>query len=527
MDPKTASAPEQTEAINPVTGETLGYSPVFAVGDLEKTIAAARTAQHHWANMTVKERARCLRPIGDYLVDHADEIAETISRDNGKVRLDALSTEVLPATLALHYYCNNAPGFLRDRRIRPGNLLFANKVSKRVRVPHGVVGIISPWNYPFGIPFHEVVTALLAGNAVLLKAASETQMVGRMFKACIDAGELPKGLFTYINLPGRVVGGAFLNGGVDKLSFTGSTKVGKDLMAKAAQTLTPINLELGGNDAMLVCPDADLHRAVGGAVWAGFSNSGQSCGGVERIYVHAQVYDEFLALLKTKVEALRVGYDLDFDMDLGGMTTVRQMALVQAHVEDALAKGAVLWAQSSMAPDKRMQNLLPARVLTQVDHRMAVMREETFGPVIGVMAVPHMDEAVELANDSELGLTGSVWSKDGKAAERIGRRIRAGAITINDHLVSHGLSETAWGGFKESGIGRCHGESGFQAMTQEQVIVADWMPFVRKNMWWHPYSRRVYDGMSGVMQLLYGSGLRNRSRGAWRMMKVFPRTFFK
>ena len=248
---------------------------------------------------------------------------------------------------------------------------------------------------------------------------------------------------------------------------------------------------------------------------------------MERIYVHDQVYDEFLALLKTKVEALRIGYDLDFDMDLGGMTTARQVALVQAHVEDALAKGAVLWAQSSVDSDKRMQNLLPARVLTQVDHRMAVMREETFGPVVGVMAVSHMDEAVELANDSELGLTGSVWSKDGKTAERIGRRIRAGAITINDHLVSHGLSETAWGGFKESGIGRCHGESGFQAMTQEQVIVADLMPFVRRNMWWHPYSRSVYDGMSGVMQLLYGSGLRNRSRGAWRLMKVFPRTFFK
>lgn len=527
MEPSTGTAPEQTEAINPITGETLGYSSLFATEELEKTVNAARSAQHQWAQLSAKERSRCLLPIGDYLVDHADEIAETISRDNGKVRVDALSTEVLPATLALHYYCKKAPGFLRDRRIPPGNLLFANKVSKRVRLPHGVVGIISPWNYPFGLPFHEVITALLAGNAVLLKAASETQMVGRIFKACIETGELPKGLFTYVNLPGRVVGDAFLDSGVDKLSFTGSTKVGKYLMAKAAQTLTPINLELGGNDAMLVCPDANLHRAVNGAVWAGFSNSGQSCGGVERIYVHAQVYDEFLALLKPKVEALRVGYDLDFDMDMGGMTTTRQMALVQQHVDDALSKGAVLWAQSSVASDKQLQNLLPARVLTQVDHGMAIMREETFGPVVGVMAVSHMDEAVELANDSDLGLTGSVWSKDGKTAERIGRRIKAGAITINDHLISHGLSETPWGGFKESGIGRCHGESGFLAMTQEQVIVADVMPFVRKDMWWHPYSRSVYDGMSGVMQLLYGSGLKNRAQGAWRLMKVFPRTFFK
>jgi succinate-semialdehyde dehydrogenase/glutarate-semialdehyde dehydrogenase len=297
-------------------------------------------------------------------------------------------------------------------------------------------------------------------------------------------------------------------------------------MHEAGETLTPLVLELGGNDAMLICEDADLRRAAAGAVWAGMQNSGQSCAGVERLYVHQKVYEPFLSLLKEKVEALRVGYDEDFNVDLGAMTTPRQVASVKSHLEDALAKGAVIYARSVQPRNDHTGNTLPAVVLTGVTHDMQVMREETFGPVLGVMKVRNMNEAVALANDSHFGLTGSVWSKNRKYAEKLARKIQAGVITINDHLMSHGLAETPWGGFKQSGIGRTHGEIGFDEMTQPQVIVHDILPFVRKNMWWHPHTKKVYLGMLGALKLLYGKALFQRAKGLFHLLRIIPRQFY-
>jgi succinate-semialdehyde dehydrogenase/glutarate-semialdehyde dehydrogenase len=515
---------EQTTCKNPATGEVIGYSPLDAVEDVAAVVSRSREAQRGWAATPFKERARAVLRIRDYIAENADDLAETISRDNGKTRTDALATEVLPSIMAADYYAKNADRFLAERMLKPGNPLLANKIAKIVRVPFGVIGIISPWNYPFAIPFSEIVMGLLAGNGVVLKVATETQLVGRALERAVRAGGLPSDLFAHVNVPGRLAGDAFLQGGVDKLFFTGSVPVGKKLMAKAAETLTPVSLELGGNDAMLVCPDADLERAAAGAVWAGFQNAGQSCGGVERIYVHRDVYDTFLEKLGERVRALRVGPDLDFEVDMGAITTVSQLRTVQRHVEEALEKGATVFAKSS-CPEGGEGTFHPAMVLTDVNHDMLVMREETFGPLVGVMKVDTMEEAVELANDSNLGLTGSVWSADRKEAERLGRKIRAGAIMINDHLMSHGLAETPWGGFKESGIGRTHGEIGFAEMTEPQCIVQDYMPAVRKNMWWHPHGKGVYDGVRGIIDLLYAREAGLKVTGAGRLAKLFPRTF--
>jgi succinate-semialdehyde dehydrogenase/glutarate-semialdehyde dehydrogenase len=457
-----------------------------------------------------------MRAIRDHLVEKADALAEVISRDNGKTRIDALATEVVPATMAISFYSKKAKKFLRDRRLPTGNIMLMNKRSKIVRVPCGVIGIVSPWNYPFAIPFSEVIMGLLAGNAVILKTASETQMVGLALKEAVDAARMPEGVFSFVNMPGRVIGDALLDNGIDKLFFTGSVDVGKKLMAKAAETLTPLSLELGGNDAMLVCEDADLHRAAGGAVWAGFSNCGQSCGGVERIYVHESAYEPFLEILKRKVEALRVGDGVNLDKDMGAMTTQRQIDTVNRHVEEALARGAVIHAQSAVPGDAESKSFLPATVLTNVNHDMQVMREETFGPVVGVMKVKDMEEAV-------VGLTGSVWTKNARKGEVIARKIQAGAVTINDHLMSHGLAETPWGGFKESGIGRTHGEIGFNEMTQPQVIVNDILPLVKRNLWWHPFDEKVYHGLKGVMEVPYARGLKRRLAGLWNLVKILPR----
>jgi succinate-semialdehyde dehydrogenase/glutarate-semialdehyde dehydrogenase len=522
---ETPQPSTDTVSRNPATGEILGYSPLTPVESLKGIFLRARVAQGAWAATPLKERLRAMTRVRGYVATQAEEIAGLIARDNGKTRVDALATEVFPAALAADYYGKHAKRFLKDRWLRPGNLLLANKLSKIVRVPYGVIGVISPWNYPFSIPFSEVVMGLVAGNAVILKTATETQMVGRALEQCLVQAGLPEGVFTYVNLPGRLAGSAFLEAGIDKLFFTGSVAVGKQLMAEVAAILTPLVLELGGNDAMLVCEDADLYRAAAGAAWAGFQNCGQSCGGVERIYVHKKVYDPFLNLLKERVEALRVGYDDNFNVDMGAMTTDRQVAVVKRHLEDALAKGAVIYARSPQPEGEGAGYFLPAVVLTGVTHEMLVMREETFGPVVGVMKVRDMEEAVALANDSHLGLTGSVWAKNWGKAEALARRIQAGVVTINDHLMSHGLAETPWGGFRQSGIGRTHGAIGFAEMTQPQVIVHDILPFTRRSMWWYPHGKGLYRGLLGALELLYGKSFPQRLKGLARLLTIVPRYF--
>ena len=523
FQPESAGQKERTECLNPCTGEVLGYSDVHSPEEVAQMIARARTAQPEWAAIPLKTKVAMLKKVKDHMVNHMDSLAETVARDNGKTRTDALASEILPAIAGLSYYCKKAGSFLKDRRLMPGSLLFINKISKIAHMPYGVVGIISPWNYPFSIPFSEVVMALLAGNCVVLKAATETQMAGLALKKCIEAAGLPAGVFSYVNMRGSQASKTFFDNRIDKLFFTGSVGVGKDISELAAKTLTPVCLELGGNDAMIVCEDADLYRAATGAVWAGFQNAGQSCGGVERIYVHENVYSSFLSILKEKTEALRVGYDTDYTTDIGCMTTLRQVATVKHHVDDALSKGAVIYAQARPPLNSDSPYFAVPMVLTNVDHTMRVMNDETFGPVVAVMKVKTMDEAIELTNDSNLGLTCSVWSKNRKQAEAIIRKIQVGVATINDHLMSHGLAETPWGGPKETGGGRTHGDLGFAEMTYPKVIVHDfYTPPARRNLWWHPFNRSIYNGIKGASHFFFGNSIAKRIGGGIQLLKIFP-----
>ena len=518
---------EKTVCVNPATGDIVGYSQMNTPEEAREAIRRARAAQPAWAALPLEERARYIERIRDYLVDHADAVSDTISKDVGKTRIEALATEVLTSALATAYYIKNARRFLKPRKVRGGSLLFLNKRSRIYRLPFGVIGIIAPWNYPLGIPMHEIVPALLAGNTVIFKTAPETQMVGRKIEAMIQAAGLPADVFVHLNLPGAIIGQILLepDNHVDKLFFTGSVPVGKILMAKAAESLVPVSLELGGNDPMLVCPDAHLERAVNGAMWAGLQNSGQSCGGVERIYVHQDVYAPFIALLKQKVEALRQGPNTHHNVDIGAMCTERQLKTIQRQVDDALAKGATVLAQVRIDPAHAQANFYPVTVLVNVNHTMELMREETFGPVLGVMKVDNMEQAIQFANDSSLGLTGSVWSNNTRQAVVLGRRIQAGVITINDHLLTHGMAETPWGGVKESGIGRSHGELGFDEMTQPQVVTTELLYFAKRNLFWHPYDAKLYDGLKGALHLLHGRTLGDRLRGFLHFAALLPRMF--
>jgi succinate-semialdehyde dehydrogenase/glutarate-semialdehyde dehydrogenase len=281
----------------------------MADNDITGIVEKARKAQNIWAELSYKKRARHIKKAARSLAGKRDEIVEVICRENGKLAIDALAAEVVPAIMSIPYYIKHGKRLCKPHAVRGGNLLMFYKSSRMVYKPWGVIGIISPWNYPFSIPFSEVIMALLAGNAVILKTASITPGAGRIIAEILKAAELPEGLFTNVEIPGKEAGPAFIDGGIDKLFFTGSTATGKELMAQAAKRLLPLTLELGGADAAIIRKDADIDRAVSGIIWAGFSNAGQSCGGVQRILVNKEIYEKFLAKLKQKVEALRPGKD--------------------------------------------------------------------------------------------------------------------------------------------------------------------------------------------------------------------------
>lgn len=492
---------------------------------VETAVIAARSVQPEWEARGWAYRSAILKRVGRLVAERADALAELVSAENGKTKTDALATEILPAVLAVDFYRSHCERLMRPRSLEGGSILLFNKRSRAYRRPYGIVGIISPWNYPFSIPFSEVVMALLAGNAVLLKTATDTQGVGKALAALFADAGLPPGLLTHIEMAGSLAGPAFIQSGIDKLFFTGSTSTGKTLMALAADRLLPLVLELGGNDAAIVRADADLDRAATGIAWAAFSNAGQSCGGAQRVLVHQAVYERFVDKLAARVEALRVGPPESWTSDVGRMTTGRQKAAVEAQVDECLRMGAKVRARSRPAPSAPATDdrFMDAVLLVDAPDDSPIMRDEVFGPVAAVRPVADDAEAVRIANESPYALTASIWTRDARAAETMATRINAGSITINDHLMSHGLAETPWGGFGASGIGRTHGELGFEEMLRPQVVVRDILPGAARAIWWHPYSEGLYAGLRALVSLIAGSGLGSRLRALPRVIGVFFR----
>jgi succinate-semialdehyde dehydrogenase/glutarate-semialdehyde dehydrogenase len=515
----------ETISHNPATLEEVGRVPNTDLSTLPSLFERARAAQKEWAKRSFAERRRHVEKMRDYIVEHAEELAAIVSRENGKLKLDALTTEVIPAALAADWYAKNAERSLAPKRVPMGSILFINKRNQLRRVPLGVVGIISPWNYPLSIPFGEAVMGLMAGNAVLLKVAAATITVGQAIERIALAGNLPDGLFQHIVGSGGKVSQAFFDNGINKLFFTGSVPTGRTLMAAAAKTLTPLSLELGGKDPMIVLPDADLERAANGAAWAGYQNAGQSCGGVERIYVHESVYEPFVELLAAKTRAMRHGPDHGHDVDMGAMTTEDQLATVRRHVDEAVKAGAKIVAQSRPTDAGAKGYFYPATLVTGVDHSMELMREETFGPVLPVMKFASVDEAIRLANDSTMALTSSVWTKNVAVGKEIADRLESGVTTVNDHLYTHGQSETPWGGWKDSGVGRTHSALGLEEMTQAKLVNWDIMP-AKRNIWWYPFDKDTYDGMLAALRMNYPKSFFAWLRDATTVTKLMLRKMF-
>jgi succinate-semialdehyde dehydrogenase/glutarate-semialdehyde dehydrogenase len=513
-------AVRKISSVNPATGKVLRELECASAEEVLAAVARARAAQAAWAEVGVRNRIAVLREFQHKLQERKSEIAEAISREAGKPVAEALTTEVLVVLDAARFLIDHAYGLLRDEPLPHGNFATKLKRGRLVREPYGVVGIISPWNYPFSIPATETLTALVAGNAVVLKPSEFTSLVALELKSLLRAAGVPKGIFQVVVGDG-VTGAALIDAQIDKLIFTGSVATGKRIAAAAAERLLPVVLELGGKDPMLVLDDADVDVASSAAVWGAFVNAGQTCLSVERCYVHRSLYEAFLKACAAKTKKLRVGPGLDRETDVGPMIHEGQLRLVEAHVEDAIARGARVLAGGSRSPELG-PNFYQPTVLADVTHEMRIMREETFGPVLPVAAFDSDEEAVRLANDSDFGLAACVWTSDDARGERLARRIQAGTVMVNDVISCFGISEAPHGGVKSSGIGRTHGRFGLEEMVRLKYLDIDLMRSMKK-VWWYGYGASLARQMAGFLDMQFARGLGARLRGAWRAAGVMRR----
>ena len=483
-EPKTYhKTDEQIVSFNPATNEIVGR---VANNDRAAVFAAvenARFAQKDWRKLNFNERAKFVLTAREILLDEMESVAKLISAEMGKPVAEAIAMEIAPVLDLMQYFARNTAKLLKPEAVDVGLVKWFGRASKIVYQPIGVVGIISPWNYPLAIPLGETVMALMAGNAVVLKPSELTPLVGLKIGEIFK--DLPANVLQVVTGDGRT-GAALVEADVSKIMFTGSVETGKRIAAAAAKNLTPVVLELGGKDPMIVLQDANLEVAANAAVWGAFANSGQTCASVERLYVHESIAQKFTEKIVELTKNLRQNQPDADDCEIGAMSSERQLQTVENHVEDAINNGARI-----LTGGKRNQNFDGAfyepTVLTDVDHSFKAVREETFGPTLPIMTFTTDAEAIELANDSDFGLTASVWTRDIKRGRKIAHQIEAGTVTVNEVLYTHGIAQTPWGGVKKSGYGRTHGRLGLLELVTPQHIHINRLTFV-SSLWWFDYS---------------------------------------
>ena len=467
------------ESFNPATGELVGVVETISPEDVEGIAAEVAEVQPFWAQLSLSDRARYMRRAADVLVEEVDEVAQLLTREQGKPITESYTMEVVGTIDALRWCADHGPELLAEEPIPMRQPLFLSKQAKFAYEPIGVVGVIAPWNYPWSIPFDEVAIALMAGNGVVLKPASLTPLLGERIQSIFEKAGFPEGLLRTVH-GGGMIGQALCEAsGIGKVFFTGSVDVGRKVGEICARNLKGSVLELGGKDPQIVCADADLENAISGCVWGGFANAGQTCSGIERTYVVRDVADQFLEGVVARTEELTVGDPMSWETEIGPMVSSDQFDIVDDLVSNAVNAGAERLTGGPRDVEGFEGRFIAPTVLAGVTDDMRIMREEIFGPVVPIVITDSEEEALERANDSNFGLGASVWTRDRAKGERMARSIESGMVWINDHSFTHAALQCAWGGVKESGLGRSHSKFGFYECVHVKTVA--WEPGLTRN----------------------------------------------
>jgi succinate-semialdehyde dehydrogenase/glutarate-semialdehyde dehydrogenase len=489
-------------SINPATLEPLGEVSLATEEHCKEAVQAAKDAFALWKEIPGDKKRQLFKNAKEILLQKGIEIATLITEEHGSPLPESLSMEIWSAAEALDYYAHCTDKNLSPQKMRSRIVLFKHKSNAFHFAPLGPTFIISPWNFPFLLPILDVISAISSGNTVILKPSTSTPLtaskIGEVF---MEAG-LPAGVLNIVNCKVPQAEKLITHPDIQNILFTGSVSTGKRIMELASQNLTNIVLELGGKDPMVVLKDADMDRAVRGAVWAGFMNCGQSCGSVERVYVDRQVAEEFTDRVIEHTQRLRVGNPMEPEIDIGPMTTESQLSVVKDHIADAKARGARI-ISGGTSFDALPGFFIQPAVLTDVDHSMKILAEETFGPVLPIMTFADTEEAITLANDCSLGLTASIWTRNKKTAKWMANRLETGTVTVNDHMSSFAEPGAIWGGVKQSGIGRSHGHFGQLDLMNIKYISQDFKK-KRKLVWWFPYDRAMTSFMEKSLAFFHG-----------------------
>jgi acyl-CoA reductase-like NAD-dependent aldehyde dehydrogenase len=497
----------QIEVTCPSNGEVIGSVSISSATDVEAAVARARVAQVEWSGRSLAERCKALRKVKDRIIARTDDICDLLSKEQGKPKVEGLTTEIVGLVDLIQYFTGEAERILAPQPI-PLHLM-KHRASYLHWVPRGVVGIIGPWNFPFNLNNGPAIAALIAGNAVVIKPSEFTPLIQDLSREIFIEAGIPEDLYQVVHGYGET--GSALIEHVDMIEFTGSVRTGRKVAAACGERLIPCVTELGGKAPFLVLEDADLERAANALAWGGFANCGQVCASVERVLVHKSALPGLLDRLVPKVKAIEPK-DTTKDplAQMGPLNNRRQRDIVDALVQDALDKGAT--ALVGGYPIEGPGHFYAPTLLVDMTPEMRIMSEETFGPVLPIMVLEDEAAMIVEANRSHLGLLAYVFSKSSKRARRVAERIQAGTVMVNDVLSTHGMPETPWGGVKQSGVGHTHGDASLRGMCEQRHINYDLLPTLKSEPYWYPYNPKLYGMMKRLMGTLFGNSMAQRLR---------------
>lgn len=501
--------------INPSTCEEIFEIKASSTEEIKEKVQLAKESFLIWGNLSVEKRISYLKKIYNLIINDRDNIAKTITKNNGKPLAESYLTEIASTLQVMEYFINKGPELLGEKKILLGPL-YPTKKSFISYEPYGVMAIIEPWNYPFYLPLSAITKTLLGGNTFVFKPSGSVSLIGKTIEEILLKAELPNGVGNIV-YGGHEVGEELINSDIDKVIFTGSPDIGKKIMEICSKKLLPVSLELGGKDPAIVLKSCNLDYAAGGIIWGALSNGGQACASIERVYVESEIYSDFIEKISSMAQKLNVGDSFDENTDVGPLINEERILKIEDQISDALIKGAKLHTGGKRKSQAGF--FFEPTTISNVTHKMKIMTEETFGPVIPIMKFESTEEAIRLANDTKYGLAASIWTGDNEGAKNIAKRLRCGTVWINDSLFLQAHPVCPWEGYKESG----YGTSSIYDFTRPKHISVDqgFIPGLRpKSYWWYPYKGKA-KSYSDLLEVLFRTGVKEKSKAALQTLIDF------